>query len=556
MTRLFNARGLPIAMISGIGVSLIFLGWFGVRTVREWRRSSLLLDRQRADQAADLLTTALTRDMRAVQTSVLARDASALSLDEPYDLSDLVASAFARYPYPESFFVQSRSDAAHVVFLARSTRLPAWASAESGVERFPVTALAPPPFSMQIMTRVQSAAHRRQSFAVFELPIAGTTYQIVARLSYRDQFREELDGIFGFMVDLQWVRQHYFQDVAGQVARIGKTRDGVILSVLDDRGVVVASTDRPASGMAVSRTFPMMFFDPSLVALDTTNAVPRRPWAVEAQLNDDAIAGSSVSAINRTLLIAGIALVMLTVSLALTARATRASIRLTAMRSEFVSTVTHELKTPIATIRAAGETLLSGRLSGREALRDYGQLVVQESKRLTRLVNNMLAYARIADITDAYEFRPVEVSAIVDEVLNEFRHQLSGGAFDVEIDMPASLPPVRADRTAVVLMLNNLVDNAIRYSDAAHVLGIRGSESGRCVAIAVRDRGVGIPAEDIPRVMRRFVRGRGAASSGSGLGLSIARRIATDHGGTLSVASTVGVGTTVTVTLPIAEHSA
>ena len=554
MTKTANDR-LTAFIVACIGVSIIFLGWFGVKTVREWRRSSELLDRQRADQAADLLTRALTRDMRAVQTSLLTRDSGAPPFDEPYDIADLVASAFARYPYPESFFVQSRSEASQVVFFARSTRLPTWADAGLGLDRFPVTTLTPPGFTADIMKRVQSAAHRRQSFLAFELPMSSTTYQIVVRLSYRDQFREDLAGVFGFIVDLDWVRRHYFQDVVGQVARIGNAHDGVILSVLDNHGDVVVSTAKHGSARVVSRTFPMMFFDPSLVAFDAMNDVPSRSWVVEAQLSDDPVAGSSVSTVNRTLLIAGVALVMLSVSVALTLRATTASMRLASMRSDFVSTVTHELKTPIATIRAVGDTLVGGRLSSDDAVRDYAQIVVQETKRLMRLVNNMLAYARITDITEAYQFGPVEVGTIVDEVQSEFRNQLCEGHFEVDVDIPSTLPPVRADRTAVVLLLNNLVDNAIRYSDVRHFLGIRAREIGGCVAIDVIDRGAGIPDEEIPRVMRRFVRGRRAISSGSGLGLAIANRIATDHGGQLSVTSVVDAGTTVTVALPIMEKS-
>jgi signal transduction histidine kinase len=550
--RVLSGRRLTVLMIGGIVLSMTFLAWFGYRTIREWRRSSLLLDRQRADAAADLLVTALTRDMRAVQTSVLSQESNGFLSAEPYDISDLVASAFARYPYPEAFFVQQGTPVSHPVFYARSSRLPLWVKPDVGRDRFPVTTLRPPAFSAQIGERVAWAARRRQPFVVFELSLSEAKYQVVARLFYRDRFREELDGVFGFMVNLTWVRQHYFQDLAAQVARIGNTHAGVTLSVLDNLGHTVASTAKPTDGAVVSRAFPMMFFDPLLAEYDAPSDLPRRSWVVEAQLGDDAIAGSSVTAINRTLSIAGVAVVILGLGLVLTARAARANIRLGEMRSEFVSTVTHELKTPIATIRAVGDTLAGGRIAGASALHDYAQLVVQESKRLTRLVDNMLAYARITDVTKAYEFASVELSAIVDEVQSEFRHQLNGGLFQVDVDIPQTLPPVRADRTAVVLMLNNLVDNAIRYSGTEHFLAIRARQAGSLIAVEIVDHGVGIPEEEIPHVVRRFVRGRQAGSSGSGLGMAIASRIATDHHGHLSVASTVNEGTTVTVTLPVA----
>ncbi len=173
---------------------------------------------------------------------------------------------------------------------------------------------------------------------------------------------------------------------------------------------------------------------------------------------------------------------------------------------------------------------------------------------MTRLVDNLLTYSRIADVTEAYQFEALEINDIVDEIQNEFRHPLLGGGFVVEVDIPPTLPHVRADRTAVVLMLSNLVDNAIRYSRVQHCLSIRARQRGGFVAIEISDRGIGIPEDEIPRVMRRFVRGRSAGNRGSGLGLPLASRIAIDHRGELTIASTVDVGTTVTVTLPVAQR--
>src|SRR5262249_15739419 len=210
----------------------------------------------------------------------------------------------------------------------------------------------------------------------------------------------------------------------------------------------------------------------------------------------------------------------------------------------------HELKTPIATIRAVGETLVSGRVTNGDTLRDYAQLVVQEAKRLTRLVDNLLAYARITDVTEAYSFEPVDLIALVDQGRQEFRAQLQGGGFELRIEMPVDLPLVHADRTALELLLDNLVDNAIRYSGEGRLIQILARRDGSHVVIEVSDRGIGIPEDEIRQVMRRFVRGRRAGSGGSGLGLAIANRIVEDHHGLLAIRSAVGVGTTVSISLP------
>lgn len=132
----------------------------------------------------------------------------------------------------------------------------------------------------------------------------------------------------------------------------------------------------------------------------------------------------------------------------------RANANLAEMRSTFVSTVTHELKTPIATIRAAGDTLASGRVATPQALRDYARLVVCESKRLTRLLNNLLAYARITDVTEAYSFQPIELAGVVRDRLREFKFRMERSNYRVQGDIPAHLPRIRGDATALGLMLD------------------------------------------------------------------------------------------------------
>jgi len=193
-------------------------------------------------------------------------------------------------------------------------------------------------------------------------------------------------------------------------------------------------------------------------------------------------------------------------------------------------------------------------VAGPEALRDYSQLVVHESKRLTRLVDNLLAYARITDVTEVYTFSALDPGALLDEVVGGFRTTLRDAGFDVEVDVPPDTPAIRGDRTACLLLFDNLVDNAIRYSPSEKRLRIQARAAGASVIVAIADRGTGIPADELPQVTRRFFRGRSASSGGSGLGLAIASRIAADHHGSLTIESAVGAGTTVTVTLPAADR--
>jgi signal transduction histidine kinase len=375
-------------------------------------------------------------------------------------------------------------------------------------------------------------------------------YQFVTRLVYDDDFHEHLAAGLGFAVNLSWVRRSYFPELIKQVGRIAGAREGLRLSIVDDAHAGAAAAESTDSGPLSRRSFPLLFFDPMLVALDRPPDLARGNWAVEVQAADS---GPRADLAAVAAVVAAMAGGVLAFSLALTSRAVRANAELAELRSEFVSTVTHELKTPLATIRAVGDSVATGRVTDHETLKDYAQLVVQESKRLGRLFDNLLAYSRIADVTEAYHFEPLELAPVVDEALRGFAAQLTGNRFDVDVEVPPDLRPVRADRTAIGLLLDNLIDNAIRYSDRRHQVAIRAVQVNGTVQMAISDAGIGIAADEIDHVVRKFYRGRRARSGGSGLGLAIAQRIVRDHGGTLLIDSTVGVGTTVTLTLPTAE---
>ena len=416
---------------------------------------------------------------------------------------------------------------------------------------FPVVVEYAPAVARILVDRIQRDAARGRRFSLFETRLGGERYQIVTRLLYRDALREHVDGAFGFTVNVGWVRANYFPDIARQVARIDAAGTPPS-AVLDASGTQVAgATDVPAP--VSRREFPLAFFDPRLVSLDRPDDLPIEVWVAAAGAGRDPALADAVRGGNRTLLVAGAASAAFVLGLVMTARATQARTRLAELRSEFVSTVTHELKTPIAAIRAAGDTMARGRLASPDAQRDYAELVVQQSKRLSRLVDNLLAYSRITDVTEAYTFVPLDPGVLLDDVVEGFRSTLQDGRFDVAVAVAPGTGPIRGDRTACMLLLDNLVDNAIRYSRDQRWIRITARSAGSMVTVAVEDHGSGIPEDERDQVTRRFFRGRHARSGGSGLGLAIAARITADHGGSLVIESALGVGTTVSVTLPAAD---
>ena len=530
---------------------LCALAWFGYRATDQWHRSAALLADHRGHEAADLLTRALTRDMSGVQTSILnSPEQSRHAFDPPYEANDLVALAFARYPYPEFFFGWTPSSRGTVMF-ARTDRLPPWLGSDERTDVYPVEVVRDPPEISALRQRVEADIAHRRRYSVFDTTIGGVTYQVVALLTYEGSTRERLDRVFGVAVNLEWARDHYFNDILHQVAQIAGNSSATAFAVMDERGRRVAGTLDPAGQAAIAtRAFPLLFFDPTVIAVDPPVDLAQRSWTVATSAAGDPTFVLAARGARRSLIVVGAGVTLLALSLLATARAARASAAVAAVRADFVATVTHELKTPLSTIRAVGETLVRGRVKTDHDLHRYAHLLVREERRLTRLVNNLLAYSRVTDVTEVYSFEALDPASLIAEATQGFRRQLTDGAVRLDVEVGPDVPAVRADRTAIVLALDNLIDNAIRYSGAGTTVSVRGLAEADHVRFEVIDRGAGIPAEDLPQVRRRFVRGSTARGAGNGLGLAIVSRIAADHGGALDMTSEVGRGTTATLIIP------
>ena len=531
------------------------LAWFGYRAAREWQRSSALLVERRANEIATTLVTALTRDMRAVQTSIL----DAREWDTTFEVSrsnviDLVAVAFARYPYPEEFFGW-QSEVPSGVFFARSERLPGWLASPDVVRQYPVETLTNSVVGLRLRERIAKDVALRRTHSIFEMEIDGHRYQVVARPMYADG-RNATVGGFAVLVNLDWTEANYFAAITAQVARIAGAGEGMVSTIVDDRGQPIHGLPPSGSDPPVERrAFPVAFFDPMLTALEPPADLPLRNWTIHVSAAADPTLALAARGARRTLVVIAAAAVALALGLFVTTRAARAVANVSEMRSDFVSTVTHELKTPVQVIRSIGETLVRGRVENGERLQEYAQLLVQEGHRLSRLIENLLAYSRVTDVAQLYAFEAQHPGEIVSEAVRGFQRLLKDGGFQLTIDVPESLPLINADKTSLVLALDNLIDNAIRYAGASRQLEITARPVAGTVEIAVIDQGVGIAADQLERVKRRFVRGRSAAGHGSGLGLAIVSRIINDHGGTLRLTSAKDGGTTATLTVPLAGVS-
>jgi signal transduction histidine kinase len=244
---------------------------------------------------------------------------------------------------------------------------------------------------------------------------------------------------------------------------------------------------------------------------------------------------------------------MLAAGLFLVYKNVKRELHLSRLKSDFVANVSHELKTPLALIRLFAETLEMGRVPGEEKARQYYRVINKESQRLTQLINNILDFSRIEAGRKEYRFARADVGRIVHDVLESYRFPIEQQGFTLETEVAEDLPAVEVDKEAVSQALLNLLNNAIKYSPEEKYLKVTARADNGHVAVAVTDRGIGIPKGDHKRIFEKFFRGENSLvheTKGSGLGLSLVRHIAEAHGGSVEVESSPGKGSTFTLLLP------
>ena len=255
-------------------------------------------------------------------------------------------------------------------------------------------------------------------------------------------------------------------------------------------------------------------------------------------------------------------LVLLAVSLTIIMGSTQRAKRLARQQMEFVAGVSHELRTPLAVICSAGENLADGVIDDREQIRRYGAVIRNEGRRLTEMVEQVLAFAGIQSGRKAYNLTTVDVARVIDDVLTGLEPAMTAEGFQLEREIASSLPPVRADSAALGRAIQNLVENAMKYSSESRWIGVSAwteiGEENSEIQIAIRDRGMGIAPAELPHIFEPFQRGQASVAAqihGTGLGLSLVKHIIEAHGGRVEVSSVEGKGSAFILHLPAAAET-
>jgi signal transduction histidine kinase len=229
--------------------------------------------------------------------------------------------------------------------------------------------------------------------------------------------------------------------------------------------------------------------------------------------------------------------------------------KLSEMKADFVSNVSHELRTPISSIRVFGEFMRLGRVTSQEKVREYGEYIETESRRLTQLINNILDFSKIESGGKVYQLEETDLEEVVEGALKIFDVRLQHSGFKIDYREPVShLPMVRIDASAVGQALCNLLDNAVKYSGDEREIRVSLGRANGSAVISVTDHGIGISEQEQQRIFDRFHRvstGLVHDVKGSGLGLSIVQHVVLAHGGRVTVDSRPGNGSTFSIYLPI-----
>jgi two-component system, OmpR family, phosphate regulon sensor histidine kinase PhoR len=227
------------------------------------------------------------------------------------------------------------------------------------------------------------------------------------------------------------------------------------------------------------------------------------------------------------------------------------------MRVDFVANASHELRTPLSTVLGYAETLAEESDLPDELRSNFGRTIRDEAGRMLRIIEDLMSLSRIEADRFVAPGERVKIDDIMAAAVSNAGHLRGSAKSELKVDVPENLPLVRGDRAQLIQVVDNLVSNALRYGcdGPGSIIHIAAERSGPWVTISVTDHGPGIPREHLHRVTERFYRvdpARSRESGGTGLGLAIVKHIIERHRGSLEIRSTVGVGTSVTVRLPVA----
>jgi len=366
--------------------------------------------------------------------------------------------------------------------------------------------------------------------------------------SIRDSLvrRLQILGRRGESTDIESINRDFLDPASPEaiVARVDEHVDRVTLVRDDPR------RERPTDAYGLPR---VLYRSPYARERDPGGPVGLADgYTLRLEVRPSSSLGRTLAAAeDRVVWVLGITASVVILGLLFAWRAAREAAKLTERKADFVSAVSHELRTPLTSIRMYADMLREGWVDDEHTQQDYFELIGAESERLARLVNNVLDFSRIEKGAKSFDLRLGDPAPVVHETVEMLRPYLKEKGFDIQVEMPESLPACSFDHDALTQILVNLIDNAVKYGREevrVEALADKGD-----VVLRVLDRGPGVPANERERIFEAFQRGANEKSGGgSGLGLALVNAYAKAHDGRIEVGDREGGGAIFALRLPAA----
>jgi signal transduction histidine kinase len=553
-----------LAVVVAIPVAVLF--YFQVHSLTALEDTSAVVLKQLSGDTAEALAGDLEEALKRPHIGMLLRAVQARL--EPLDMAyvhPLFVQGLAESPFIEEIWVwseyaleQPEADIGErtekfYVFDHDSLQLPA-TSVEERFRESPVR-LA------QVLPIVREVAAQRRAIVAFPMTIDGRQKYVQIQLRFRGPDRQRVSSFIGFMVDAGYLRSTYFPSLVKKRLDAVQQPAGfppLELTLIDSDGRAIDGHSAN-SRFVDERTFPLVFFDKELLEYAAPYEQRRETWRVRAGYGSQTIPEIvSASARPQLALMIVLALVMAG-GVFFVAGAAAREVRVAELKSNFVASVSHDLKTPLALIQLFAETLELGRLRSAERAQEYYRIINSEARKLTKLIENILDFSRMEAGLRPYRMEPADIGDVTRQVLSTMESQFAQTQFNVHADIVPGLPRVDVDEDAVKQAIENLLANAMKYSGEARDIDVRVARANSHVCVSVIDHGIGISRREQKRIFRKFYRvdsGLGGGPQGCGLGLAIVDHTMRGHGGFVRVESEPEQGSTFTLHFPIPAGAA